>query len=46
MYQAEAQAAGVQGTPTVYIYSRKFEATSGFSPEAFQQIITKYFPKK
>ncbi len=43
---AEGQAAGLEGTPTVYVNGRKFEPTSGFSPEAFKPIIAKYFPKK
>ena len=43
---AEAQAADLGGTPTVYINGRKFESQAGFSPDAFKQIINKYFPKK
>ena len=41
----EAQKAGLRGTPTIYINGRKFEAAGGFSPDAFNQVINKYFPR-
>ena len=42
---AEARAAGLRGTPTIYINGRKFQSTSGYSPQAFASVINKYFKK-
>ncbi|MFT5429539.1 MAG: protein-disulfide isomerase [Myxococcota bacterium] len=43
---AECRAAGVRGTPSVYLNGRKFQASGGFSPAAFKSVINKYYPKK
>lgn len=41
----EATKAGLRGTLSIYINGRKFEAAGGFSPDAFSQVINKYFKK-
>lgn len=43
---AEGRAAGVRGTPSVYLNGRKFQASGGFSPAAFKSVINKYYPAK
>lgn len=43
---AEARAAGVRGTPTIYINGRKFNSPSGYSLDAFTSVIDKYILKK
>ncbi|MCB9733499.1 MAG: thioredoxin domain-containing protein [Deltaproteobacteria bacterium] len=43
---AEARAAGVRGTPTIYINGRKFNSPSGYSLDAFTGVIDKYILKK
>ena len=40
---AEARAAGLRGTPSIYINGRKFQSTAGYSPQAFKSVIDKYF---
>jgi protein-disulfide isomerase len=42
---AEGRAAGLRGTPSVYINGRKFQSTAGYSPAAFKPIVAKYFKK-
>lgn len=42
----EARAAGVRGTPTIYINGRKFNSPSGYNVRAFTTVIDKYILKK
>jgi protein-disulfide isomerase len=42
---SQGQAAGVRGTPSIYINGRKFDSSAGMSPAAFKKIILKYFKK-
>ncbi len=39
----EGRAAGLRGTPSIYINGRKFQSTAGYSPAAFKSVINKYF---
>ncbi|MFT7578637.1 MAG: protein-disulfide isomerase [Myxococcota bacterium] len=43
---AEARAAGVRGTPTLFINGRKFNSPSGYNVQAFTSVIDKYLLKK
>ncbi len=43
---AEGRAAGVRGTPTIFINGRKFNSPSGYNVKAFTSVIDKYLLKK
>ena len=43
---AEGKKAGVRGTPSLYINGRKFQASGGYSKQAFINVIDKEILKK
>src|SRR5690606_37871581 len=43
---AEARAAQVRGTPTIFINGRKFNSNTGYNVEAFASVIEKHILNK